>query len=163
MFDNLTHGLKLYAQDPSTEWDVRRVQGRHGTTPDAAWRVIQDGYLRGSEMLPQSYFKGYVDGGVGDVQTAVTMMPKVLNSSKNACGLIFELTCKHKLHNYSAYLRERTDDVGGTYWDQEVAMAGGIAHYRSGKENRYSVDGRNATLIQLWVEESALETWNRPF
>ena len=114
-------------------------------------------------MLPQSYFKGYVDGGVGDVQTAITMMPGVLDSGKNACGLIFELTCKHKFFNYAAYLKERTDDVGGTYWDQQVAMAGGIARYRAGKENRYSVDGQNATLIQLWVEESALDTWNRPF
>ena len=142
---------------------MRRVQGLHGTTPDAAWRIFQDGYLKGSESLPQTYFKGYLDGGVGDVQTALTMMHKALNSNKNACGILFELTCKRRFLNYAAHLKTRTDDVGGTYWDEEVTMAGGIAHYRAGKENRYSVDGRNATLIQLWVEESALETWNRPF
>ena len=58
MFNILRHGFKLYAQDPSMEWDVRRVQGLHGTTPDAAWRIIQDGCLKGERNAPPVVFQG---------------------------------------------------------------------------------------------------------
>ena len=106
-----------------------------------------------------------MDGGVGNLESGQTLFDAVRSGKKNFAGVMFELTARRKCFNYQPHLKARSaDDWGGTYWDRDVAMLeGGIAHYRPGKENRYSVDGRSATLVQMWVEQNAHESWSLPF
>ena len=151
--------------DDGSDWEIRRIQGMHGTTVAGAIGIIKDGFLRGSEDLPGTYFKGGVDGPKGDVETGMPLFRGVAAGTKNQSGLMFELTARRKMYSYAKHLKTRADEeLGGTYWDVHVTMElGGVAHYRTSGENRYCVDGRNCTLIQLWVEEDALVGWQRCF
>jgi hypothetical protein len=156
-------GMRQGVEDTSGNYEVRRVQGMHCSTVSGAQGILKNGFLRGSEDLPGSYFKGSVDGGIGDLNTGLTLYSGCVDSNKNAAGLIFELTCRREFFNYDAWkATRRENDLGGTYWDTWIAMERqGIAHYKSGKENRYCVSGVNATLVQLWIQDDALTQWNR--
>ena len=97
------------------DWEIRRIQGLHGTSIAGAIGIVKDGFLRGSEGLPGSYFKGAVDGPKGDIESGMTLYKGVATGTKNQSGLIFELTARRKMYSYAKHLKTRADpDFGGT-------------------------------------------------
>jgi hypothetical protein len=144
--------------------------GIHGTDPQGIRRIVQDGYMRGSEDLPHVYFASFLGPSPGHIASGIEVFDRVAAGKKNRCGIMVELTAKRRYqayHDFSDRWKKgeltpqelaHGDALCGTIWDEFVSMeVGDVAHYDVRGHNRWSASPFHLTVVPLWVSRTALE------
>ena len=128
------------------------------------WRECRASSQTGAGEAPTSspafIFKGWLEGSL--VEHALSSVSSAANSTKNQAGVLFELMTrgvveKSRTASYYTFC-EQNNGLGGTYWDEFVTMElHGIAHFRSGSENRWASHPRYTFLRAVWITPTAMQ------